>query len=119
MSFLPDLLSDRRSRLPAAFSRSLDVPIDREPPPIVCVSHLRWDFVYQRPQHLMTRFAQTAPVLYLEEAVATDDRPGIEAKCVASQVTVGVPRVRQADIDAGEAHLAAVVRAQLDAFLPA
>ncbi|MDQ2746189.1 MAG: glycosyltransferase family 1 protein, partial [Acidobacteriota bacterium] len=24
---------------------------------LVCLSHLRWDFVYQRPQHLMSRFA--------------------------------------------------------------
>jgi UDP-galactopyranose mutase len=25
---------------------------------LVCFSHLRWDFVYQRPQHLMSRFAR-------------------------------------------------------------
>ena len=28
-------------------------------PTIVVFSHLRWDFVFQRPQHLMTRFART------------------------------------------------------------
>lgn len=27
-------------------------------PDLVCFSHLRWDFVYQRPQHLLTRCAQ-------------------------------------------------------------
>lgn len=36
---------------------------------IVCFSHLRWDFVYQRPQHLMTRFARTKRVYYIEEPV--------------------------------------------------
>lgn len=36
---------------------------------LLCFSHLRWDFVYQRPQHLMTRFAQTANVYFLEEPV--------------------------------------------------
>lgn len=34
---------------------------------LLCFSHLRWDFVFQRPQHLMTRFAQTREVYYWEE----------------------------------------------------
>ncbi|MCF0055035.1 glycosyltransferase family 1 protein [Dyadobacter sp. CY356] len=34
---------------------------------LLCFSHLRWDFVFQRPQHLMTRFAQIANVYFLEE----------------------------------------------------
>ena len=37
--------------------------------PLVCFSHLRWDFVFQRPQHLMTRFAAARPVYYVEEPV--------------------------------------------------
>jgi glycosyltransferase involved in cell wall biosynthesis len=35
---------------------------------LICVSHLRWDFVYQRPQHLMSRAAQTRRVFFVEEA---------------------------------------------------
>jgi glycosyltransferase involved in cell wall biosynthesis len=31
--------------------------------------HLRWDFVLQRPQHLLTRLARTSPVLLVEEPV--------------------------------------------------
>lgn len=34
---------------------------------ILCFSHLHWDFVYQRPQHLLTRFAQLNNVYYFEE----------------------------------------------------
>ena len=34
---------------------------------LVCFSHLRWDFVFQRPQHLMTRFAQRQRVFFVEE----------------------------------------------------
>lgn len=34
---------------------------------IICFSHLRWDFVFQRPQHLMSRFARTAKVVFWEE----------------------------------------------------
>lgn len=36
--------------------------------PIVCFSHLRWDFVFQRPQQLMSRFAEHHPVIFWEEA---------------------------------------------------
>ena len=35
---------------------------------LVCFSHLRWDFVYQRPQHLLSRFARQQRVFYIEEA---------------------------------------------------
>ncbi len=34
---------------------------------IVCFSHLRWNFVYQRPQHLLSRFAINCRVFYIEE----------------------------------------------------
>ena len=34
---------------------------------LICLSHLRWDFVFQRPQHLMTRFATQRRVFFVEE----------------------------------------------------
>ncbi|MCC7024479.1 MAG: glycosyltransferase [Thermomicrobiales bacterium] len=34
---------------------------------LVAFSHLRWDSVWQRPQHLLTRFARETPVLVVEE----------------------------------------------------
>ena len=36
-------------------------------PDLVCFSHLRWDFVYQRPQHLLSRAARERRVFYFEE----------------------------------------------------
>jgi UDP-galactopyranose mutase len=39
---------------------------------IVCLSHLRWDFVFQRPQHLMTRAAKNARVFFFEEPIFED-----------------------------------------------
>ncbi|HET6228613.1 MAG TPA: glycosyltransferase family 1 protein [Longimicrobiaceae bacterium] len=36
-------------------------------PDLVCLSHLRWDFVFQRPQHLMGRFARERRVFFVEE----------------------------------------------------
>jgi UDP-galactopyranose mutase len=35
--------------------------------PVLCFSHLRWDFVFQRPQHIMTRLAKQRPVYFIEE----------------------------------------------------
>jgi glycosyltransferase involved in cell wall biosynthesis len=37
------------------------------PENILVLSHLRWDFVYQRPQHLLTRFAKQCKITFLEE----------------------------------------------------
>src|SRR4051812_9870743 len=34
---------------------------------ILCFSHLRWHGVYQRPQHLLSRFAPTHRVFMIEE----------------------------------------------------
>ncbi|MDB5009708.1 MAG: glycosyl transferase [Mucilaginibacter sp.] len=39
------------------------------PKNIVCFSHLRWDFVFQRPQQLLTRFAQSFDIFFIEEPI--------------------------------------------------
>ena len=49
---------------------------------LLCFSHLRWDFVYQRPQHLLSRFADNTNVYFLEEPVFTNTK---EAFIVISQ----------------------------------
>ncbi len=43
--------------------------VNSDRPTLLCFSHLRWDFVFQRPQQLMTRFAQDMTVVYWEEHV--------------------------------------------------
>jgi UDP-galactopyranose mutase len=57
---------------------------------LVCFSHLRWDFVWQRPQHLLSRFAQSMPVYVVEEPEDGHTQPGLR---VAEQngVTVVTP----------------------------
>ena len=35
---------------------------------LVCFAHLHWDFVWQRPQHLLSRFGQHGRVFYVEDA---------------------------------------------------
>src|SRR3954465_95912 len=45
-----------------------------EPTTLLCFSHLRWNFVFQRPQHLMSRFARDMDVIYWEEPVEIGPR---------------------------------------------
>ncbi|GAB3959113.1 glycosyltransferase family 1 protein [Spirosoma harenae] len=39
---------------------------------LLCFSHLRWNFVYQRPQHLLSRAACQWRVWYIEEPIWAD-----------------------------------------------
>lgn len=41
----------------------------RARPKLIVLSHLRWDFVTQRPQHLMTRAAKSFDVIFIEEPI--------------------------------------------------
>ncbi|MDQ7990814.1 MAG: glycosyltransferase, partial [Candidatus Dactylopiibacterium sp.] len=47
---------------------------------LIVFSHLRWDHVYQRPQHLLTRLARTYPVLFIEEPVRDAAPAGFEQR---------------------------------------
>lgn len=38
---------------------------------IIVFSHLRWEFVYQRPQHLLTRMAEHYNVIFIEEPLSS------------------------------------------------
>jgi UDP-galactopyranose mutase len=63
--------------------------VKRAHPDLLCFSHLRWGFVYQRPQHLLSRFARQARVFFFEEPVLGDDpEPRLEASSGAPGVTV-------------------------------
>jgi UDP-galactopyranose mutase len=64
----------------------------RAPATIVCLSHLRWKFVYQRPQHLLSRAAQSYRVVYIEEPLFRNDcEPCLEMSSDPSGVTVVTP----------------------------
>jgi UDP-galactopyranose mutase len=78
---------------------------------LVCFSHLRWHFVFQRPQHLMTRFAEDYRVFYVEEPVGTDAaEPWLDAHTTDEAITVLVPRLPDGQ------HDPAVIRSLLDGF---
>ena len=60
---------------------------------LICFSHLRWGFVWQRPQHVMTRFARERRVFFVEEPVPITGEARLEARQDPRGVTVLVPRV--------------------------
>jgi UDP-galactopyranose mutase len=61
--------------------------------PLVVFSHLRWDFVYQRPQHVMSRLAAYRPVLFVEEPVVQPGKMALQVEAVAPGVRVARPVV--------------------------
>lgn len=84
-------------------------------PLLLCFSHLRWNFVFQRPQHLMTRAAVTHDVIYIEEPV---DSVGLAGWLIAHDrgVTIATPQLPPGG--SHEARVAAQARL-LDALLDA
>jgi glycosyltransferase involved in cell wall biosynthesis len=57
---------------------------------LVCFSHLRWGFVFQRPQHLMRRAARDRRVYFIEEPVP-GPAPGLNRRVTPEAVHVCVP----------------------------
>src|SRR5688572_29679590 len=88
------------------------------PAPLVVFSHLRWNFVFQRPQHLLTRLARTRPVLFVEEPEHDPaGGPRWETSDPAPGVTVCRPRTPVADggfCDAQRRWLGPMVRSLVE-----
>ncbi len=59
--------------------------------PLVVFSHLRWGFVFQRPQHLLTRLARRFDVFFVEEPVFRDGEPRLQCVQQAPGVQVLTP----------------------------
>lgn len=103
------VFSDRK---PASAPLSpIDEPFPPAPlPDLICLSHLRWNFVFQRPQHLMTRAARTRRVFFIEEPVfdAPVGQPSVEMYQPQPNLHVVVPHFAPGSPDA------AVLAAQRD-----
>ena len=60
-------------------------------PTMIVLSHLRWDFVTQRPQHLLTRAARDYDVRFVEEPIWVDGGEPRQETFVRGDVTVVQP----------------------------
>ncbi len=61
--------------------------------PLVTYSHLRWDFVYQRPQHVLSRLAPRRRVVFIEEPIEDSGSPHLVLSAPAPNVLRCVPRM--------------------------
>ncbi len=60
---------------------------------LLVFSHLRWDFVYQRPQHLISRFAKDNRVWFFEEPLFGDEGRLLRTSAREDQLTICVPHL--------------------------
>ena len=91
---------------------------DPEPATLLCFSHLRWNFVFQRPQHLMSRFSRKMDVVFWEEPVeiAANETAYLQVREAqdAPNVRVVVPHLPQGmPEDAREAALMRLLDAHI------
>ena len=79
------------------------------PGTIIAFCHLRWDFVYQRPQHLLSRLARRYQTVVVEEPVHDpENEPYWEVRRIGPQLTIYRPHTPD-----DEAHLAHPARQAL------
>ncbi|MDM0009513.1 FAD-dependent oxidoreductase [Variovorax sp. J22G73] len=62
-------------------------------PTLIVFSHLRWDFVYQRPQQLLSRLAQHFHVVFVEEPMPGAAQAVLETLSPCDGVTVLRPHL--------------------------
>ena len=60
---------------------------------LVCFSHLRWDFVYQRPQHLISRFGKSSRAFFIEEPVLTNAEEKMQVRSSSEGVYIVTPHL--------------------------
>ncbi len=84
---------------------------------LICLSHLRWDFVYQRPQHLLSRFGRQTDVFFFEEPIFSDEPTRLDVSRREDNLFVIVPRISYFDRD--DRNLGELQRELLDGFIKA
>ena len=86
------------------------------PKNLLCFSHLRWDFVFQRPQHLLSRFAKATKVYFFEEPIfdATEPQMYLSISKREQNLHVLVPHLSSG---LNEEQVTEAIKALLDKFL--
>lgn len=57
----------------------------------IVFSHLRWNFVWQRPQHIIERLSKFSKVLFIEEPIGTNGKEGLNKIEINKNITVLQP----------------------------
>jgi glycosyltransferase involved in cell wall biosynthesis len=78
--------------MPQSYALRSPIKASSEKPLLVCFSHLRWDFVWQRPQHLLSRAVKHYDVLIIEEPMfKAGAKPHMDVSDRPQGVTIAVP----------------------------
>jgi len=90
-------------------------PLALQDRPLIVQSHLRWDFVWQRPQQILSRIAEHQPVLFVEEPFFLDDvsSPQLDISVPRANVFRAVPRLPgwlRDDYERGTAEIRTLVQ---------
>lgn len=60
---------------------------------MIVFCHLRWDFVYQRPQHIISRLSETYNILVIEEPIHNEDGKLYKLENINPNLTILKPQV--------------------------
>jgi len=61
---------------------------------LICFSHLRWGFVFQRPNHLLSRFSKHQRVFFIEEPVFHDGEDKLHIENFNENLYVVTPHIK-------------------------
>src|SRR5204862_3891056 len=81
---------------------------------VVCFSHLRWNFVYHRPQHRMSRFARSRRVFFIEEPIQNEGETRMDVSMNTNNVIVCVPLLSPSDFETPDHVMPELVRRLAD-----
>lgn len=88
---VPNLTTEEPSPVSSLPSQPTPI-VDQEVTDLVCFSHLRWDFVFQRPQHLLSRASRQWRVWFVEEPTYGETYQ-LELRVIDPHLTVVVPHI--------------------------
>lgn len=83
---------------------------DRDAFPIIVHCHLRWDFVWQRPQQIFSRLAQQHRILFIEDPVIAEGEPRLDISEPYPNIVRIIPQIPQ--------HLAVDADRDAEIFFP-
>lgn len=62
---------------------------------LVCFSHLRWGFVFQRPNHLLSRFSKHQRVFFIEEPIFYNGEDKLQIENYNKNLFVVTPYIKE------------------------
>ena len=86
-------LTSQNPSLPKSFNSSTLQSKGNNMSTIFVFSHLRWNFVFQRPQHLLSRLAEHYRIIFIEEPVYDNRNCFLATTTPVPNVTVCTPHV--------------------------